>query len=109
MDNTLMINEFVDFNELHELLNEEKENVGVYFVIGNESGLSGSYGSNMMATQINNGELMNVKLTDEENVKKWRKRKRYEKGSVDASRMRELHKIINRETAARAFAQKNVA
>ena len=111
MDNNLMnINGCVDFNELHELLNEEKENEGVHFVVGNEGGLSWSHGSTMLATQINNGELMNVKLTDEENVKKWpKRRKRYEKGSADAARMRKLHKIRNRETAARAFAQKKVA
>ncbi|XVE77568.1 hypothetical protein DITRI_Ditri13aG0073900 [Diplodiscus trichospermus] len=100
MDNSLMnTNEYIDFDELHDLLNNEKLNEGVHFVVGNEGGLSGSHGSN-------NGELIKAKVKDEQNVKKWPTRKRYEKGSVYAAQMKELHKIRNRESAARAYAQK---
>ncbi|XVF22155.1 hypothetical protein REPUB_Repub12eG0149300 [Reevesia pubescens] len=105
MDNNPMA---MDFNELHEILNEEKVSEGVDFVVGNEGGQNGSHGSNMVATdQINNGDgLMNAKLTNEQNVKKWNVKKRLKKDSIEAAQARELHKIRNREAAARSFAEK---
>ncbi|XWS31768.1 hypothetical protein CRYUN_Cryun23aG0104500 [Craigia yunnanensis] len=99
--NPMNINEYIDFDELHELLNEEKVNEGVHFVVGNEGGLDGKHGSNMVATQINNGDRsMNVKLTDEQNVKKWDTRKRYKKGSEESAQMRELKRIRNRDCSS---------
>ncbi|XVF32825.1 hypothetical protein REPUB_Repub17cG0116100 [Reevesia pubescens] len=105
------MNEYIDLNKLHELLNEEKGSEGVHSVAENEGGtLNGSHGSNMVATQINkNGdELMNVKLTVKQNIKRWTTKKRVKMDSKEAAQMKELKRIKNRVTAARAFAEKKV-
>ncbi|EOX95176.1 Uncharacterized protein TCM_004733 [Theobroma cacao] len=104
--NPMNINEYIDFNELHQLLNEEKSAEGVQFDVRNEGGVNRGHGRNRVAFRINNGGLMNAERKVEENVKKQVTKKSCVKGSVEAAQMRELTKIRNRESASRAFAKK---
>ncbi|KAB1999223.1 hypothetical protein ES319_D12G147000v1 [Gossypium barbadense] len=98
--NLTNINELVDFDELHSILNEGEVNQG------HDQGGS-CHGST--TTMVTTAELMNVKpkLNNEQHViKKWCTRKRHERGSKEAAEKKELHKIKNREAAARAFEEK---
>ncbi|KAH1073951.1 hypothetical protein J1N35_026279 [Gossypium stocksii] len=98
--NLTNINELIDFDELHSILNEGEVNQG------HDQGGS-CHGST--TTMVTTAEVMNVKpkLNNEQHaIKKWRTRKRLERGSKEAAEKKELHKIKNREAAARAFEEK---
>ncbi|KAG8475313.1 hypothetical protein CXB51_031943 [Gossypium anomalum] len=93
--NLTNINELIDFDELHSILNEGEVNQG------HDQG--GSCHGNT-TTMVTTAELMNVKpkLNNEQHViKKWRTRKRLERGSKEAAEKKELHKIkIERQQLA---------
>lgn len=92
--NLININELIDFDELHSILNEGEVDQG-----------GSCHGSTTTAELMN----LNPKLNNQQHVvKKWRTRKRLVKGSKEAAEKKELHKIRNREAAARAFEEKKV-
>ncbi|OMO63707.1 hypothetical protein CCACVL1_22342 [Corchorus capsularis] len=89
----------VNFDQVNQLLNEGNGNSDDGQVVVNVGGQG--HGSNMqepVQVQMNN----NGQGNEEENVT----RKRYKKDSVDDAQKRELRKLKNRTTAARAFQQK---
>ncbi|OMP14263.1 hypothetical protein COLO4_00118 [Corchorus olitorius] len=91
----------VDFGKVNQLINEGNGNSDDGQVVVNGGGQG--HGSNMqepvqVQVQMNN----NGQENEEENVT----RKRYKKDSVEDTQRRELRKLKNRTTAARAFQQK---